>query len=135
MAYSDMKTCGDKIKLYRTQQKLTQKQLAEKAGVATISIQQYELNTRRPKIETLQKIATALNISIDSLRSDSDLMIDSFSTALNTMTDSVSHIMVTNTFKNTNLNFDEIQLLIANNAKKLTVEQKQQIIKLLLSED
>lgn len=130
-----MKTCGDKIKLYRTQQKLTQKQLAEKAGVATISIQQYELNTRRPKIETLQKIATALNISIDSLRSDSDLMIDSFSTALNTMTDSVSHIMVTNTFKNTNLNFDEIQLLIANNAKKLTVEQKQQIIKLLLSED
>lgn len=135
MAYSDMKTCGDKIKIYRNQQKLTQKQLAEKAGVATISIQQYELNTRRPKIETLQKIATALNVSIDSIRSDSDLVFDSLSTALNTMVDSINHTMITDTVTSTDLDFDELQLLIANNAKKLTTEQKQKIIKLLLSEE
>ena len=37
----EKKTCGDKIKFYRTQQKLTQKQLAEKAMIATLSIKQY----------------------------------------------------------------------------------------------
>lgn len=60
----EKKTCGDKIKFYRTQQKLTQKQLAEKAMIATISIQQYESNTRNPKIETLQRIASALNVPV-----------------------------------------------------------------------
>ena len=45
----------------------TQKQLAEKCGMATGTIQQYELNKREPRREQLQKIATALNVPLYEL--------------------------------------------------------------------
>lgn len=42
---------------------LTQKALAEKIGVASITLQQYERAVREPRTETLEKIAHALEIS------------------------------------------------------------------------
>lgn len=56
---------GERIRTARKVQKLTQKQLAEKAGVAEISIRNYENQNRQPKLEQLQKIAAALEVSIE----------------------------------------------------------------------
>ena len=56
---------GEKIKFYRTEAELSQKKLGELAGgINEVTIRKYEAGDRNPKIEQLQKIATALNISI-----------------------------------------------------------------------
>ena len=57
-------TTGERIKEARKYRKMTQKQLAEAAGVATGTIQQYELGKREPRYEILIRICKALNISI-----------------------------------------------------------------------
>ena len=58
---------GQSIQEARKKAKLTQKELAEKVGIATITVQQYERGVRTPQIETLQKIAQALNIDVGIL--------------------------------------------------------------------
>lgn len=60
-------TIGERIKVYRKLAGLTQKELGELAGVATGTIQQYELGKRQPRIEQLEKIATALNVPVADL--------------------------------------------------------------------
>lgn len=54
------------IKNLRNAYGLTQKELAEKAGIATITLQQYERNKREPRKEILSKIAVALNIPVEA---------------------------------------------------------------------
>ena len=61
---------GIYIKLECQKAGLTQKELAEKAGLATITIQQYERNLRAPRLENLKKIAHALNIPTEALFGD-----------------------------------------------------------------
>lgn len=60
-------TLGENIQKYRKEAGITQKQLAENIGVATGTIQQYELNKREPKQETIKKIAKELKVSISAL--------------------------------------------------------------------
>lgn len=60
-------TIGERIKNYRKIAGLTQKELGEFAGVATGTIQQYELGKRQPRIEQLQKIAPILKVSVPDL--------------------------------------------------------------------
>lgn len=60
-------TTGQIMQAIRKERGYTQKQLAEKCGMATGTIQQYELNKREPRREQLQKIANALNVSVDYL--------------------------------------------------------------------
>lgn len=72
--------CGEKIKKYRTELGITQKELARRAQIATVSVQQYEAGVRNPKIETLCRIASGLDVPVDAIRSDLDL--ESFSTAI-----------------------------------------------------
>lgn len=57
----------NELQRFRKRCGLTQKQLAEKCGLAPGTIQQYELGKRKPKIEQLQKIANALNIPVEYL--------------------------------------------------------------------
>lgn len=59
---------GDSIRKYRKQMGLTQKQLGEKCGINEANIRKYELGSQNPKIETLQKIASALGIPVAYLR-------------------------------------------------------------------
>lgn len=54
---------GSKIKELRKLKKMTQSELADIIGVKTITIRKYESNEREPNMETLKKIAKALNIS------------------------------------------------------------------------
>ena len=56
-------TVGERIKRARKKARMTQKQLGDKLGVSYVVISQYENGARNPKIETLEKIAKALNIS------------------------------------------------------------------------
>ena len=51
---------GSKIKEIRQRKGLTQKQLGELCGMADSAIRRYENGYQNPKIETLQKIADAL---------------------------------------------------------------------------
>ena len=46
---------------------LTQKKLGELCGIADSNIRKYESGNQNPKIETLQKIADALDISVNRL--------------------------------------------------------------------
>lgn len=71
-------TTGEKIKKTRIQKEFTQKQLAEKCGMYESQIRKYESGKINPKIETLQKIANALQVPVNSLRSDSELELNSF---------------------------------------------------------
>lgn len=59
---------GDSIRKYRKQKGFTQKQLGEKCGINEANIRKYELGSQNPKIETLQKIAAALEIPVTYLR-------------------------------------------------------------------
>lgn len=61
---------GERIRLYRKQKKMTQKQLAEEIHISLMSIQRYERNERQPHIETLKKIADIFDVPIIELIGD-----------------------------------------------------------------
>lgn len=53
---------GKRIKECRKARGLTQEQLASAVGIATNTISRYEINERQPNLETLNKIAVALEM-------------------------------------------------------------------------
>lgn len=65
-------TTGKKIFKLRTERNLTQKQLADLCGFSQSALNLWENEKRKPKVEHLQKIAIALEISINHLL-ESDL--------------------------------------------------------------
>lgn len=56
-----------KIRLERTKLGLSQEQLAFNAGLSRNSIQKIETGRVKPKMETLEKIAKALNMDFTTL--------------------------------------------------------------------
>lgn len=60
-------TIGERIKLARRKANITQADLATKLDIPFQSISQWERDVRKPKLETLQRIATALGVSVSSL--------------------------------------------------------------------
>ena len=73
---------GTKIKEIRKQKGLTQKQLGDLCGIADSNIRKYENGKQNPKIETLQKIATALasTLIIECLRQGKKVSWDAANT-------------------------------------------------------
>ena len=65
-------TIGDRIKIVRKQKRLSQRALAERIGVSTVGVTQWETNKRNPKADTVQKIADALKVPVEYLLGDSD---------------------------------------------------------------
>lgn len=63
---------AEKLRFYRKEKYLTQKKLAELSNIAPITLQQYELGKRTPKIDNLQKIANALEVDINCLLEDTE---------------------------------------------------------------
>lgn len=57
-------TTGQKIRSLRKTKKLTQKQLGQMSGIDEANIRKYELDRQNPKIETLEKIASALDVPL-----------------------------------------------------------------------
>lgn len=60
-------TFGKRMQKTRKLRGFTQEELANKCGVVTGTIQQYELDKRRPKPDMLQKIAYFLHVQTDYL--------------------------------------------------------------------
>ena len=55
---------GKRIRSLRKAAGYTQKELAEKSGVATVSIQQYERGVRQPRIDQLNRIASVFQVPL-----------------------------------------------------------------------
>ncbi len=60
-------TIGERIRQARNEKGLTQKQLGSISGTSEITIRQYELGKRQPRIEQLQRIASALDVDVNWL--------------------------------------------------------------------
>lgn len=58
---------GECIRNARKKAGYTQKTLAQKSGLAEITIRQYETNKREPRLEQIEKIAAALELKSDDL--------------------------------------------------------------------
>lgn len=59
-----------RIREARKAKKLSQKKLAEKAGISEIGVRNYEAGKRKPAIDTAVKLAKALGVSLDWLFAD-----------------------------------------------------------------
>lgn len=62
-----MPTIAENIKRIRKEKNLTQKQLGDRCGMADSAIRRYESGRARPKIDTVQKIAYALEVPLDEI--------------------------------------------------------------------
>lgn len=62
-----MKTVGQRIRNYRTNQHLSQEQLAELSGCHPTYIGQVERGERNATIESIEKIACALDVPLSTL--------------------------------------------------------------------
>ena len=58
---------GEKLRFARLNCGWTQEQLAEKAGLPTSSIAQFETDVRKPSYDSLRKLTVVLDISADYL--------------------------------------------------------------------
>ena len=63
-------TVGENIKAIRKKKGITQKKLGELCGIAESNIRKYENGKQNPKIETIDKIASALGVSIAQIKED-----------------------------------------------------------------
>lgn len=69
-------TIGERIKQVRNAKGLTQKQLGAISGTSEITIRQYELGKRQPRLEQLQRIAEALGTTVNWLLPPDNYWLD-----------------------------------------------------------
>lgn len=74
-----MSTVGENIKRIRRAKGLTQKELGKKLGISQSEIAQRETGRRNPKIETVQKIANALQVPVSEIYEQDSLSKDNLS--------------------------------------------------------
>jgi transcriptional regulator with XRE-family HTH domain len=60
----EAKTLGERLKLIRKERNLSQRELAERAGISANAVSLIERDENSPSVATLQSLATALNIRI-----------------------------------------------------------------------
>ena len=58
---------GDKLKSLRIEKKLTQKQVADRIGLAISAVSSYESGSRYPSYDVLVKLARMFHVSTDYL--------------------------------------------------------------------
>ena len=58
---------GEKLKSLRLEKKLTQKQIADRIGLAISAVSSYESGTRYPSFEVLIKLSRIFHVSTDYL--------------------------------------------------------------------
>jgi transcriptional regulator with XRE-family HTH domain len=78
----DTMTVGEKIRIFRLEKNLTQKELAIMCRYSESAIRNYELGNRTPNIDQLQIIADALQINVYAL---ADPSIDTYTGAIHTL--------------------------------------------------
>lgn len=105
------------FKQLRLQNGYTQDSLAEAVGLSRSAVSMYENGNREPDFETLEKIAVFFNVDMNYLLGSAEMIPRETQKELYEPT------------------YEDIQSLIARNGKKLTLQQKQDIIRTLLSDD
>ncbi len=63
----DWRKRGMRLKRLRENQGWTQRKLAEKVGVARVTIARIEIGNRRPSLELLERLAKALKVKVGDL--------------------------------------------------------------------
>lgn len=63
----NVSTLGDRIRHLRTDQQLSQQDLADRVGVSQSAISAFEVGEKMPRLETLQRLAAALGVSTSVL--------------------------------------------------------------------
>jgi len=84
-------TTGEKIKAHRLDRGLTQKSLAELCGMIEPTIRKYESGRANPKLETLKKIANALEVSVNDLLAESIIVSTPLSQRFTDLLRSLTH--------------------------------------------
>ena len=69
-----MSVFSERLLLLRVMRKLSQREVAENAGVAMRAYQRYEYGEREPQLSTLIRIADFYDVSLDYLAGRSDEM-------------------------------------------------------------
>lgn len=90
-------TVGENIRKFRKEKGLTQKRLGEQSNINEVQIRQYELGKAKPKLETIMKIADALDISVTQLLNPDIL----------NLTDSIVNIFYDSDIKSESLDINE----------------------------
>jgi transcriptional regulator with XRE-family HTH domain len=67
MSTTEIGTIPDRLKSLREQRGLTQTELGTRAGIAAASISHFETGQRLPSLESLVRLADALEVSVDAL--------------------------------------------------------------------
>lgn len=65
---------GDRIRNIRERRNLTQEDLADLSGVHRVTIAKYEAGRIEPKSKSLQKLASALEVSVDEIVNDNSYL-------------------------------------------------------------
>ena len=58
---------GERLKRYRTEKKMTQEEVAYRAGVTVTSVSRWENGVREPTFRDVEKIAAALGVTMEEL--------------------------------------------------------------------
>ena len=90
-------TTGECIRKIRHEKKMTQKQLAERCGIADSAVRKYESGKVQPKVATIRKIADALDVHWTLLAGDNMYSLENLT--LKTL-ESMDNALVT--FESTN---------------------------------
>lgn len=61
-----------KLRDIRTKKEMTQEELAQSCGISRQRITNYEIGIREPNLDTLKKLATALEVTVDELLREED---------------------------------------------------------------
>jgi len=68
-------TFGQKVSFCRKEKKLSQAELGKLSGISGDIIGKYERGEMKPSIDTAQKLAEALSVSLDFLAGDGNLKV------------------------------------------------------------
>ena len=112
-------TLGERIKSARRECGMTQKDLADKAGMTYQQISQYERNERQPKVETLMRISNALNQSLESFMNFEEMF------AANAI--QKSHVVVPNEMLDDILDIMDVFVSVKKKARRRVVEYAHEI--------
>jgi transcriptional regulator with XRE-family HTH domain len=61
---------GDNVRRFRLRKTLTQRQLAEKAGISATALVRIETNQAEPHVSTIRKLSDALGVDAAELLGD-----------------------------------------------------------------
>lgn len=116
---------GEKLKLYREEHNMTQKEVAEILGVEPGTISKYELGMIEPNIESIKKLAEIFNVTIDELLKDEEKFDITKVNVLDVLREQKEMVLKGNLYHNT-------QIIFAYNTNhiegsKLTEEQTRYI--------